>query len=480
MRRPWILAAAMVAAWCVLAAWQYHEYGHECEAAQQTVRRQGDALLGALVGGLRSHRRLGRFFEEQIQAVVDELAAAQDVLAVAVVGEGGKPTLSAARTAPPTRLDPEPPEAWLPEGYRVARRFEIQPAGRTGGGGGPAGAGSGLGTGPGAGPGGGSSLGGGPGGWGQGLGRGWGRGVGRFDEPDETGDRPAALVGGSFTAVLLLDRSGVDAAARRAQRNRLSIVAAGTLVLASVALAWRATGRLSEARNRARLLEAEARHLRDLSQAAAGLAHETRNPLGVIRGWAQRLSQSVELPAEARQHARALIEECDRVAARINQFLAFARAAQPRWEPVELAELVEQLGALLQPDLESRSLTLVVEVDRPTALRADREMLRQALFNLLQNAVEFSPPGASIEIRARRRRDGRLRVELCDRGVGVPETHRASLFTPYFTTRPGGTGLGLAIVRRVALAHGWQCGYEPRDGGGSVFFLDAVGSEDRP
>ena len=141
------------------------------------------------------------------------------------------------------------------------------------------------------------------------------------------------------------------------------------------------------------------RHLRELSQAAAGLAHETRNPLGLIRGWTQRLAQAAMPEAERQKHTSALIEECDRVTARINQFLAFARPRDPEIESIDIRNMVEEMAMIMQPDLESRQLQLVGHV-APSAggLKADRELLRQLIFNLLQNAVQFAPAGSTIDL----------------------------------------------------------------------------------
>ncbi|MFW5692826.1 MAG: ATP-binding protein, partial [Thermoguttaceae bacterium] len=104
----------------------------------------------------------------------------------------------------------------------------------------------------------------------------------------------------------------------------------------------------------------------------------------------------------------------------------------------------------------------------------DRELLRQALFNLVQNAVQASPEGGMVELRLVSGQDGRRRLEVADAGPGVPPELIGRLFTPYFTTREGGTGLGLAIVRRIAVAHGWAAGYTARPEGGAVFWLDGL------
>jgi signal transduction histidine kinase len=101
-------------------------------------------------------------------------------------------------------------------------------------------------------------------------------------------------------------------------------------------------------------------------------------------------------------------------------------------------------------------------------------MFRQALFNLISNAIQFAPRKGVVEIAIHNDQDGVGRIEVADRGPGVPPEVVDMLFSPYFTTRSDGTGLGLAIVRRIATAHGWETGYTPRPGGGSIFWLDQI------
>ncbi|MCH5377697.1 MAG: ATP-binding protein, partial [Planctomycetes bacterium] len=212
----------------------------------------------------------------------------------------------------------------------------------------------------------------------------------------------------------------------------------------------------------------------------AGLAHETRNPLGLIRGWTQRLAKGDVEPGKQQQYAQTVIEECDRLTARINQFLAFARPCEPKLQHVAVCRLVDELRMILQPDLDSKGLNLECEAeDESTCVLADRELLRQALFNLLQNAIQFAPDDTAVTIRLVRQRIGRFRLGIADRGPGVSREAESSLFTPYFTTRADGTGLGLAIVRRIALAHGWEVNYAPRVGGGAVFTLDGIHGSDQ-
>jgi signal transduction histidine kinase len=496
---------ALLLAWALLAVWQWQEYQAECEAAREAERRQAESVMNALVGGVQSHRRLGLFFEEPLQSLLDQLSKSRDVLAVAVssadrrlsltAGKGDLLNLSAAL---------ETGSSWEQAGFRYTVAFQLSPdmPPRPGGPGpdsmGPEGRDP-----DGMGP---RRMG--PDGMDQpkspsskenppprnnsaeprrdgmdapDINDVLGRRGGRRGNGDRNDDRrfgppnwrPLGISGRCFT-VLLLDRTRTDMQIAHFAWLRIAVVAAGGAVMLSVVLAWRATMRLADAHGRAQLLEIEARHLRDLSQAATGLAHETRNPLGLIRGWTQRWMQTMPDGPQQLQ-AQAVIEECDRVTVRINQFLAFARPCKPKVAGTQPAEVVAELTALLNPDLDAKQVKLVstIEPSTPT-ISADREMFRQALFNLIQNAVEFSPAGEKVEVADRIGPDGLRRIEVADRGPGVPADEADHLFTPYHTTRSNGTGLGLAIVRRIALAHGWQSGYTPRPGGGAIFWLDGI------
>jgi len=436
----WLL---LLLAWAGLGIWQWSEYNHLRTLAFDELHRQAETVNRALVAGIQTHRRTGRFFAENLQVALNELVKSEIVVAVAVSAEDGK---QLAFVGEEVLLGVDA------EGYRNASvfpyrsQFELQPfEGDMHGG-------------PGSG------------------GRRWGGGRGaNWLENDEPAVSESYSDGGLFTTLLVLDSTSTEARCRREAWLRGSVVAAGWLVLSFVALAWRASVRTAQAQGRAKLFESETRQLRDLNQAAAGLAHETRNPLGLIRGWTQRLAQSCDDRPELRAQALAIVEECDRVTSRINEFLAFARPLEPRIETVLVSDLLNELAALLEPDLDTKTLDLdhhTVPLDE--TFDADREMLRQILFNLLQNAVQFSPEEGTVEVRIRPSHAGHKRIEVSDRGPGVPDESVESLFMPYFTSRPDGTGLGLAIVRRIAMAHGWRTGYSPRVDGGSIFWLDQI------
>jgi signal transduction histidine kinase len=441
VQRYTIIIAVFVAT-CAVTAWQWHEYEHECEQAREIVAGSADSIMNALVGGVQSHRRLGPFFEESMQAVLDGLVRSRDVLAVALISTDGNEAFSAGNMdLLPLRLSAKPGQYWDPAGFRQVAQV-VLPAE--------------------------------PVGPGRDFGRGYGgRGWGRRGENDEAETASSFKPGDSATAVLIVDRARADYSIARARWSRGLIVAVSWAFIVCVAVTWQATVRLTEARGRAVMFEAQSRHWQDLSQAAAGLAHETRNPLGLIRGWTQRLAEECPGGPEVQQKSQAVIEECDRLTARINQFLAFARPSDPQRQRFDPVEVVKELSVLLEPDLALHDLTLQPPAPGLT-LSADRELFRQALFNLLLNALQASPDHGIVEVKIEQDRGGRLRLDVADRGPGVNRELIDRLFSPYFTTREGGNGLGLAIVRRIAVAHGWDVTYLPRPGGGAIFRMTGM------
>jgi signal transduction histidine kinase len=443
-RSPRTIWGVLVLAWLALAVWQFLSWRHEQFLIRETVHQQAHSVMNALTGGIRSHRRLGRFVQMQLSGILEGLAATPDVLAVEVLTGDGHRLVSAGDTTLLKGPSPMVPGgSWEPVGFRLVEQFEVE--------GSPVGESHGHPAGPGG-----------------------GFGFGRLEQENELFDQLRSE-GGVLLTVLLLDRSRADALFAGAIRSHGIAAIAGGLVLIGLGIAWRSNLRLVAERARSELLELETQHYRDLGQSAAGLAHETRNPLGLIRGWAERLATSVDDPQKQKDQARILIEECDRVTARINEFLAFTRPYQPETEAVSPSKLAEELRDILQPDLESKQITLnILGQDESVRVAADRELLRQALFNLLQNAIQSSPRSAEVEIRIGGDASGTCCIEVADRGPGVAAEQVESLFSPYFTTREAGTGLGLAIVRKIAFAHGWAACYNPRDGGGSIFSLEGL------
>jgi signal transduction histidine kinase len=211
-------------------------------------------------------------------------------------------------------------------------------------------------------------------------------------------------------------------------------------------------------------------HLKEMNLAAAGLAHETRNPLNIIRGLAQLISRQTEASTEVRTRSREIIDETDRVTAQLNEFINYSRPREVRRAPVALGAVISEVVRALSYDIEEKRIRLNV-ADEQLTIEADEQLLRQALFNLLLNGIQAVEPGGEIQIVTSKAGPGEAMLEIRDNGPGVAPEHRVDIFKPYFTTHQKGTGLGLAVVQQIVLAHGWEIECLSNQPRGAVFRL---------
>jgi signal transduction histidine kinase len=254
---------------------------------------------------------------------------------------------------------------------------------------------------------------------------------------------------------------------------RLVIGLLGTVAAAGFTIAWRSLIHTSELQLRLVRASEQNLHLKDLSLAAAGLAHETRNPLNIIRGLAQIIAKRDDIPPEISAKSREIINETDRVTAQLNEFINYSRPREVRRAATDLGAVASEVARALNCDIEEKKIQLEVLVES-VVIEADEQLLRQALFNLALNAIQAVPAGGVIRIRASRRSNEEAFIEISDNGPGVPPEHRGEIFKPYFTTHPEGTGLGLSVVQQIVLAHGWEIQCLPNESGGALFRISHV------
>jgi signal transduction histidine kinase len=214
-------------------------------------------------------------------------------------------------------------------------------------------------------------------------------------------------------------------------------------------------------------------HLKEMNLAAAGLAHETRNPLNIIRGLAQMISKQPSAPPEMRQKSVEIIGQADKVAAQLNEFINYSRPREVRRSVVALGSVVNEVVRTLGYDLEEKKARIEVKGESLSVM-ADEQLLRQALFNLLLNAIQAVDGSGEIQVVAERRNASEAVLEVRDNGPGVPPERREEIFKPYFTTQKQGTGLGLAVVQQIVLAHGWEVECAPNQPKGAVFRISHI------
>ena len=234
-----------------------------------------------------------------------------------------------------------------------------------------------------------------------------------------------------------------------------------------VGLAWRNVSKTSELQIRLVRASELNSHLKEMNLAAAGLAHETRNPLNIIRGMAQMISKS-DVSADLREKTRAIVDETDKVTAQLNEFINYSRPREVRRVNVALNAVVTEVVRALNYDIDEKKIR--VEISGETfSIEADEQLLRQALFNLLLNAIQAVGQNGQIQFVAQKDGASSASLEIRDDGTGVPPEQRQEIFKPYFTTHQKGTGLGLAVVQQIVRAQGWEIeclGNEPK---GAVF-----------
>jgi two-component system sensor histidine kinase HydH len=215
-----------------------------------------------------------------------------------------------------------------------------------------------------------------------------------------------------------------------------------------------------------------------LGNLAAGVAHEVRNPLSSIKGFATLLLGKAEKEGDA-DAARMLIQEVDRLNRVVSGLLEFARPDTVRLAPTRLASVVEQALRLCASDAASQDIAVrfTPGADLPL-VAADADKLAQALLNLFLNAIQAMDRGGALEISSGRDpATDKILLRIADTGKGIAPEALSSIFDPYVTGRASGTGLGLAIVHRIVEQHGGVLRVESKPGRGSVFCLSLRAAE---
>ncbi len=241
--------------------------------------------------------------------------------------------------------------------------------------------------------------------------------------------------------------------------------------------------RLSETNRRLEQAQAEARRserLAALGQLSAGLAHEIRNPLGVIKGSAEMLTQKLQASDElARELAGYISTEVNRLSALVTEFLDFARPLHAQPHLADLIALLDRVLQVVAGRFANREPGKAVVVERhyedalpPVPL--DESLCEQAFLNLVQNAYEAMEDGGLLRVDVRlATQDGRdgAELRLSDTGPGVPEELREEIFNPFVTTKKTGVGLGLSIVSKIVDGHHGSIHVENAPDGGAVFTI---------
>jgi len=254
------------------------------------------------------------------------------------------------------------------------------------------------------------------------------------------------------------------------QRIRASV--AGVVVFTSILVILIGFGFVRTVDHLSRI-EENLRHtdiLASIGQVSAGVAHEIRNPLAVLRGASSRLQRTDLLPKERKELLDMIDEEVTRMSSFVQNFLHLSR--RPNLEPreFEVRPVLERSLEILRVELDRASVSTLLEwnADGPIVLMGDPLAMHYVFLNLALNARDVMPGGGRLVIRVSEKR-GDLRIQFEDTGPGVPKDIRKKIFDAFFTTRAKGTGLGLAFVDRIVSEHGGSVTVGDAPKGGAMF-----------
>jgi signal transduction histidine kinase len=188
--------------------------------------------------------------------------------------------------------------------------------------------------------------------------------------------------------------------------------------------------------------------LSSLGEISAGIAHELRNPMGVIAGYTKLLSKKAD--ESLRPTVNAIAKEINVMNRIISDFLSFAKPAELNISDVDLKGIIGNCVSVVaggKGDIKTH-----IDIDGLPAIKGDEVLLRQAFTNLVQNAIESMPKGGELSIRSSLGEF--IEVSISDTGPGIAENIVDKIFLPFFTTKDRGTGLGLSIVQKIIVSHG--------------------------
>ncbi len=391
---------------------------------------RGETALDALAAGIRAQGRMGRYRGDRLNYIFEELADAPGITGVTLFGADDEIIASGGDTA--LLIGAGTGAGWKSTTLVVSRGVALE----TGG---------------------------------HGPGQGQGRGAQRWEA-----EGFEALPVGPYRLVIALDTElmyslmSVDAARR--------ILVFGEIAVFTLLCGLAAEGVLRRRRLQAALAKAreDAAQQERLALLGAGLAHETKNPLSVVRGHAQLIAESPEDHEENRVRAERIVDEIDRAVGHINGFLSLSRPRELEIAPLALQPFLEAFLALMEEEGRQKGVAIAFESMEIT-VRADGNLLRKALLNLVLNALAACAPGDRIEI-AVTPSNGKVALTVRDTGRGIAPEDLARVTEPYFTRSEKGCGLGLALVQQIAEGHGWTLEIQSTPGEGTMVSLSGLES----
>jgi len=215
----------------------------------------------------------------------------------------------------------------------------------------------------------------------------------------------------------------------------------------------------------------EVEQMTGIGHMAANVAHEIRNPLIAVGGFARQLHEALDGDDPRREYTSIMLEEVTRLEQILREQLTLERHLQPVLAPVDINQILRDVWKLLSHGMLSSSVRLVGNLaDGLPMTMGDANQLKQAFLNVISNAIQSMPDGGRIEV-STEQSGQMITVTVSDNGPGISEEVMSKLFVPFFTTRKAGSGLGMAVTRRIVENHGGSISVSSEVGEGTTVLM---------
>ena len=255
----------------------------------------------------------------------------------------------------------------------------------------------------------------------------------------------------------------------------LSILIMGLIFVALLLIVHNAERIIRERAKEQRELAAQlnqAERLATLGEMVAGVSHEIRNPLGIIRSTAELLGGSSDSDEGQRKLSHVIVEESGRLNDIVTEFLDFARPQEPNFQDCYLEEIINKNLTFLLPQFEKQNIRVQNHLDgNSLKIKADPQLLYRAFLNVFVNAIQSMKDGGTLIVNLTEGKDAYV-IEVEDTGSGVSQENLSKIFNPFFSTKEKGSGLGLSIVRNIMEGHRGSIHITSLEGSGTTITIN--------
>lgn len=221
--------------------------------------------------------------------------------------------------------------------------------------------------------------------------------------------------------------------------------------------------------NQRQLIEAE--RLSTIGQMAAQLAHEIKNPLVAVGGFARNiLRRADELQPDTVRKLGIIQKETLRIENIVSDLLHLAKVQKPKFVPCNINKIIQRAANTVEVEAQNKDVRLTLLLNETRAIAADHEQLLRLMLNLLTNAIAACAEGGEVSVTTEQQ-ESIVLIEVTDTGAGIPDEFKNKIFEPFFTTKSTGTGLGLAISAQIVTAHKGRIWFTSEGGKGTVFHI---------